>query len=584
MKLQLAEGLTLPNAILAQHMIVLGKTRSGKSSVLRLFVESLLDSGQRVCVIDPKGDWWGLRTTADGKHAGYGVVIFGGERADVPLTEHAGKSVAELVATGNRPCVIDLGGWMVGERTRFFVEFASTIFRSIDAPLHLVIDEVHNFAPQQKVEKNPDAMKMLHWANRLGSEGAGKGLVLMSASQRPQKVHKDFVTCAETLIAMRVIHKLDRDAMKDWIDGAGDPAKGTEVLNSLAQMARGEGWVWSPEAQFGPQRVKFPMFNTYDSFAAPVAGRSRQALKGWAEVDLEEVKGKLAASIEIAKANDPKELRRRIAELERQQVAKPAAAPTPSPAKVVEVPVLKDGQLTRAEKAADRFELLAGKLLDSATGLLNEGKELRAAIATATRPASAAAIAARPAGTSTPAGPKYVPSKPSPRPSPATSGDRPAKQQAILDALAWLESVRVSQALRTFVAFLSGQSPKSSAFEKHVSELRKDGAIDVPLDGYLQLTPAGRSAASPADAPLTSGALHHAIYSKLEPKQSAILFETIKDYPHDIDSDELAQRTNQSATSSAYEKHLSTLRKLGFIHYPAKGRVAATSVLFLEGA
>jgi len=51
-----------------------------------------------------------------------------------------------------------------------------------------------------------DAGKMLHWSNRLASEGRGKGIALLAASQRPQKVHKDFLTSCETLIAMRVIH------------------------------------------------------------------------------------------------------------------------------------------------------------------------------------------------------------------------------------------------------------------------------------------------------------------------------------------------------------------------------------------
>jgi len=313
----------LPQAIFKQHISVLGKTGSGKSSALRLMVERLLDDKLPVCIIDPKGDWFGLKSSATGKSAGYPVVIFGGERADVPLNAHSGKAVAELIATGNRPAIIDLGGWMVGERTRFFIDFASTLFRTTRGHRYIVIDEVHNFAPQGKV-LDPDAGKMLHWANRLASEGRGKGLTLLSASQRPQKVHKDFLTCAETLVAMRVIHKLDRDAIKDWIDGAGEPGKGKEVLDTLAGMKRGEAWVWSPEIHFGPKRLTFPMFRTFDSFA-PQANSGTLKLKGWAAVDLKEVSAKLASVVEQAKANDPAELKRQIAELKRQLNAKPAA-------------------------------------------------------------------------------------------------------------------------------------------------------------------------------------------------------------------------------------------------------------------
>jgi hypothetical protein len=60
-------------------------------------------------------------------------------------------------------------------------------------------------------------------------------------------------------------------------------------------MERGEGWVWSPEIGFGPERVKFPMFKTYDSFR-PQTVEDTKNLKGWAEVDLEDVRAKLAPS------------------------------------------------------------------------------------------------------------------------------------------------------------------------------------------------------------------------------------------------------------------------------------------------
>ncbi|MEK7766917.1 MAG: hypothetical protein AAB368_11825, partial [bacterium] len=59
-------------------------------------VECLLDDGDRVCILDPKGDHWGLRSSENGKGAGYPVVIFGGEHADVPLNAHAGAHVAEF--------------------------------------------------------------------------------------------------------------------------------------------------------------------------------------------------------------------------------------------------------------------------------------------------------------------------------------------------------------------------------------------------------------------------------------------------------------------------------------------------------
>src|SRR5205807_1675176 len=93
-----------PISVLDQHAAVLGKTGAGKSSAMRVVVEHLLDHNKRVCVIDPKGDWWGLKVSADGKEAGYPVITFGDFKgdyeADVPLNEASGKHVAELITSG----------------------------------------------------------------------------------------------------------------------------------------------------------------------------------------------------------------------------------------------------------------------------------------------------------------------------------------------------------------------------------------------------------------------------------------------------------------------------------------------------
>ena len=82
----------IPVAAFDQHIIVLGKTRSGKSSAMRVLVEYLLDKQEPpVTIVDPQGDWWGLKASADGKSAGYPVVIFGGEHGDVPLNARSGS-------------------------------------------------------------------------------------------------------------------------------------------------------------------------------------------------------------------------------------------------------------------------------------------------------------------------------------------------------------------------------------------------------------------------------------------------------------------------------------------------------------
>lgn len=310
----------IPLDIFEQHAVALGKTGSGKSYAMAGIIAMMLESKKRVCVIDPKGDHYGLKLGADGKSAGFPIVLFGDfknpKASDVRINERSGKEIGELVVTGNRPCVIGMRGWMPSAMTRFWIDFAGAIFNRIDSPLYLSIDEVHNFAPKGKI-LSPEAGMCLHWSNRIGSEGRGIGIRLLIASQRPQKVHNDLLTCCETLIAMRCTHPSDKAATHEWLkEYSDDNERGRLVLNSLSIMKRGEAFVWSPEAEFF-ERITFPKIFTFDSYASPKEGK-QQKLEGWAEVDLGEIQSRLAQVIEEHKANDPSELRREIAELKRQ--------------------------------------------------------------------------------------------------------------------------------------------------------------------------------------------------------------------------------------------------------------------------
>jgi energy-coupling factor transporter ATP-binding protein EcfA2 len=330
--------LPFPERVLHQHIATLGKTGSGKSSAMRVIAEHLLDKQRRIVIVDPKGDWWGLKSAASGKSAGYPVIMFGDFKepraTDVPINDRSGKHVAELIATGNRPCVLGFRGWMPAQLVRFWLDFAPALFNANEGELYLIIDEVHNFAPKGKI-MDPDSGKCLHWTNRIMSEGRGLGMTFFIASQRPQKVHNDTLENCETLIAMRVTHPRSREATEEWINAKGDRELGKEVVSTLAELKTGEAWVWSPDNEFGPKRVKFPMFSTFDSFAPPQL-QKKVSQAGWSEIDLDQVKEKLSAVIAEAKANDPKELKAEVARL-RQELAKkpvPTAALTATDRKI----------------------------------------------------------------------------------------------------------------------------------------------------------------------------------------------------------------------------------------------------------
>jgi hypothetical protein len=316
----------IPDAALAHHIAILGKTGSGKSNAAKVIVEAGLDAGERICVIDPTGSWYGLRLGANGKPSKYAVVIFGGLHADVQIGPAHGQAVAEVVATSATPAVIDTRLMTVGERTAFFTAFAQTLLRRNKGPLRLVVDEAHLFAPQGRVA-DPRSGEMLHAANNLVSLGRSIGLRIVLISQRPAKLHKDSLTQVETLVAMRVIAPQDRRAIEDWIGEWADPAKGKEIIASLPSLPTGDAWIWSPEAGV-LKREHFPLARTYDSGKAPSGEDGAPELQ---PLDLEAVSALLDKAAADIKANDPRALKAEVARLSRELAAVNKHAPAVAP-------------------------------------------------------------------------------------------------------------------------------------------------------------------------------------------------------------------------------------------------------------
>ena len=586
----------IPKEALQQHIIVLGKTRKGKSSLMRsAFIEPLLENNKPVCIIDPKGDHWGLKLAADGQSPGYPVVIFGGDYADVPINEHSGASVAELVATGNRPCIIDLGGWMVGPRTRFYNQFAATLFKLNRGQRWLVIDEVHNFAPQAGTMKNPQRAEMIHWSNRLASEGLGRGINLIVASQRPQKVHKDLVTSMETLVAMAVIHPLDRKAIKDWIDGCGDPALGAKILGSLASFGKGEAYVWSPEIGYGPQHRQFKLFTTYDSFAPRKV--KEKTLKGWASVDLEDVKTKLADAVKEAEAKDPTALRKKLIEANKRiQVLEQ----TSGPSKDVELELRADQEAMVAEgealktqcrnleaalrEAIARLRVLYEELSQAGEHLTLLSLPIEVPVVPKMADIPKSRPMSQPVAARSNVSPVVVALATKEFLAPLAEKERSklsGPQCRIVDALAWLDSIGIAEPENAAVAFMASYKPNGGAYTNPRGSLVSAGLIEYPHPGRVKLTHAGRAIANfPANA--TGPELRERVLQRLSGPQQRILKPLLEAYPSRMSSGELAAAAGYDPNGGAFTNPRGALRTLGLIEYPSPGYVTARDILFPE--
>lgn len=541
----------IPGAALAQHIAILGKTGSGKTYAAKGVVENILREGGRVCVIDPTGAWHGLRSSATGKSAGFPVVIFGGANADLPLGAAHGEALAEIIGTSSTPAIIDTSLMRVGERTRFFADFADAMVRKNKGPLHLVIDEAHLFAPQGKVN-DPQSGAMLHAANNLVSLGRSRGLRIILITQRPAKLHKDSLTQVETLVALRLIAPQDRKAVEEWIKDNADEKKGREIIESLATLPTGQGWVWAPEIKL-LERVTFPKIKTFDTSRAPDADEAGAGVV-LAPIDRSAIEQRLQVVAADALANDPKVLKAEVAKLKRELAAKPAAAPAAAiDAKAVEDAYqngLAEGLARGENRAKAALAAVEGRLRDA---LVVAGASLESLDSPAPAPMQRRQVAARP-----------VPLPRQPAPMVKANGQFSGPQHRILRSLAMWKALGHESPSREMVAAASGYSPSSGGFNNLLGGLATAGAIGKPKPGHLNLLMAVDDMSPEEGRDMLLGYLSN-------PQRKLV---DALDGAGDLSRDDLGSRTEYSSSSGGFNNLIGSLSSLGLITKPAAGYVA----------
>ena len=230
----------------SRHYAYSGDSRqkgSGKTYSATVFAEEILKLGQQVVVVDPTGAWWGLKSSADGNHAGFPVAVFGGEHADVPLAPDAGEVVALALIDGRFSAVIDLSLFRKGEMQRIMTAFLETLYRKNRESMHLIVDKADAVAPQKPFG---DEARCLGAMQDVVRRGRIRGIGVTLITRRPQVLNKDVLTQADILWALRLSHPKDLAAIKEWVDVHADLATAKEMMASLPSLPIGTAWVWAP--------------------------------------------------------------------------------------------------------------------------------------------------------------------------------------------------------------------------------------------------------------------------------------------------------------------------------------------------
>lgn len=558
--LKISDHLGLPVDAATQTFAFIGRKGSGKTYAGGKLTELLLESGVQVVILDTVGNWYGLRLSADGKRQAFDVPVFGGLRGDLPLEATAGELVADVAVDTGRSLIVDLSQFSLHDRKRFATSFGERLWRrkkseSHPSPLMLVIEESQLIIPQRV---GRDEARMVGIYEEIIRLGRNYGIGVTMISQRPQSVNKEVLNQAECLFVFQVNGAQERKALREWIVHQG---MDISLLDELPSLPVGTAYVWSPQWLRVLRKIGVAKKVSFDASATPRVGQ-KQVRRELAPLDLKEIEQRMSAIVEKARADDPRELRRRIASLEKQLAERPTVKP-----EQVKVPALRDKDLATLEKSVERVASSIESLrsiADTLAGGMAKAQQKPAVPVTT--------IASRPAAISRP--------RPLPRPRPTAASNNGTADQAlsggerkILTALAQYPQGRT----KVQVAVLTHYAHNGGGFNNYLGALRNKGFVVGDID-RLAITQDGIDALGDFD-PLPTGQelLEHWL-PKLSKAERLILETAAANYPNAMSKEEVAEATGYEASGGGFNNALGKLRTLELIS--GRGEIRASDALF----
>lgn len=572
--LNISPDLSIPYEAVTQTFGVLAKRGVGKTYTVLVMVEEMLAAHLPVVVVDPIGVCWGLRSSADGEGPGLPIVVMGGDHGDVPLEVTSGEIIADFVIDSGQSAVLDLSLFRKGEQVRFMTDFAERLYHKNRQPLHLVLDEADAFAPQRPMKGQE---RMLGAIEDLVRRGRARGIGVSLVTQRAAVLNKDVLTQVEVLVALRTIAPQDRDAIDAWIRVHGTQEERDTLMQSLPSLPIGTAWFWSPGWLDLFQKVKVRARRTFDSSATPKVGSVAIVPKRLAEVDLDALRERIAATIERVKADDPVELRRRIVQLEKALREQPSGAPVVVEKVVVErveVPVIPIGLVERLRDLD-----LAVNRVQNELGAIR--RDIQAA-------ADGQAIEVD-TGRLVPLLPFQLQKSPktadSARPIAETdnNGGRIHLKAGARKMLAVMAQHYPMRVTRKQLGTLSRYTASGGTFISYFSTLKRAGLILEGGDGQVEITQNGFDylGESVPGEPQTHAELLATWRAVLKLGERKMLDKLVEVYPRSLTKEELGEAAGYTASGGTFGSYLGNLRRNGLIESTTIG-IRASDTLFMD--
>ncbi len=592
MNLKISQHVKFPlDTAVTQKFFFAGRSGSGKTYGSGKFTELLYDAGAQVIVIDVIGNWWGLRLAADGKSPGLDIPVIGGTHGDVPVEPTGGNLVADLIVDTSSSMVVDISEFTAGEVRKFVTDFATHLLhrkKMVKSPLMIIWEECQDVVPQKVMG---DEARMLGAMERLIKKGRNYGIGTTLVSQRPQAVNKDVLNQTECMVVFQMTAPHERKAIEEWVK---DKSLDRSAIDELPKLKKGECFIWSPSWLETFERTKILEKKTYDASATPEFG-SKEKSKQLVPIDLEKFKGKMQASIEKAKENDPTLLKNEVFRLRKanldlqRKFDKPVVTITPKQDSIL---INMQKELKKSEAGRIRVDKMIGfmhdlrkkdkKIIEKIMNLLHElnlmtvdtyNFSVLPSFKYETPPTEypKQPIVKNMAHVKQHESPmQYLKNTASDNSSVAAIGKC---ERAILVVLA---SRFGKNTTKKQAAILSGYSVKSGSFNNSISKIKQAGYIEAS-NNVMVITDDGLAVVGDYTPLPTGEALHNYWYNELGKCEAAIL-KCLIDHGVEMGKDAIADITKYSVSSGSFNNSISKLRTLELIE--GKGMLKASDALF----
>jgi hypothetical protein len=545
------------DALMRSRMLVQANSGGGKSHLLRSLLEQTHGRVQAI-VLDPEGEFGSLR-----EHFPF---VLAGKEGDVPAHPKVARVLARRLLQARASAVIDLYDLTLSERREFVRLFLTELMalpKALWTPTLVVLDEAHLFCP----ERGSGEAQSTEAVIALCTQGRKRQYCAVLATQRISKLHKD--AAAELLNKLIGRTGLDVD-MKRAGDELGMDREGRAGLRDLVP---GEFFAFGPALGGRVRKVRSGSVQS----RGPEAGNAAAATPP-AHASVRALVEKIGDLPALAKADEDRVamLERTVKELLAKLRAKPGL--TDEEREQLIANVRAEAERRAIQHMTDVLQSVRDTVVAAINGRVaslgerprTESKSIALTAPTiVTSPARGVPVAV---ARSTPAA-----EQPSVRESNLSQ-----PQQRMLNVLAKCEAMGLTTPSYAHVAVWSGQSPRSSGYEKNLSTLSAAGFVQRRPGRLLALTEKGRDFAAVVRTPPTLEDLHEAWMPFLSGPQQRMVRQLIACFPEATAYIDLAAATDQSPKSSGFEKNLSTLSALGLAERRAGRMIAAGALLFPE--